>query len=351
MAKSKATMRDVAQAAEVSATTVWMVVHNKPGIPIETIKRVRAAIDNLSYVVKTEENGTGVESIGLLIEQSSIPAISDVFYGDVIRGFQAEAKSLGYHVLLSTFDRNTQELDLLKTGLAQKVAGFVVANDGDISRETVIQLKTPKVPVVLIESYIEGQILPCVLGDNFMAGYKIARYMLDLGHRNIAILKGPSKYSSLVDRFRGCLAALAEENLLVRPEWMPEPVSGHPLKGYVQMKEILELDERPTGVIAISDKTAFGAMEAIREAGLGIPRDIAIGSIDNTMESGYTRPPLTTIHIPKYEIGVLALQKLHRLIQGEDTIPVKTIVYSELIVRESCGTAIPQPGDESMHSE
>jgi LacI family transcriptional regulator len=328
-------MRDVAQVAEVSPTTVWMVVHNKPGIPTETIDKVWTAIDKLSYVIKTEDNGSKAESVGLLIEQSSIPAISDVFYGDVIRGFQAEAKHLGYYVLLSTFDRNTQDLDLLKIGFAQNVAGFVVANDGDILPEMVIQLKLPNIPVVLIESYIEGQIFPTVLGDNFVAGYKIARHMLDQGHRKIAILKGPTKYSSLVDRFRGCLAAMAEANLLPSADWMPEPVSGHPMKGYIQMKEILDLRDHPTAVIAISDKTAFGAIEAIREAGLRIPGDIAVGSIDNTMESGYTRPPLTTVHIPKYEIGVLAMRKLHRLIEGTETIPVKSIVYSELIVRES----------------
>ena len=199
-----------------------------------------------------------------------------------------------------------------------------------------IQLQIPNVPVVLIESYIEGQMLPCVLGDNFVAGYKIARYILNQGHREIAILRGPTKYSSLVDRLRGCLAALAEANILTPTKWMPEPVSGHPLKGYIQMREILELRHHPTAVIAISDKTAFGAMEAIREAGLNIPGDIAIGSIDNTLESGYTRPPLTTVHIPKYEIGVLALCKLHRLIADEEAIPIKSIVYSELIVRESC---------------
>lgn len=336
MSKSKATMRDVARAAEVSPTTVWMVARNKPGIPAETIKKVREAMERLSYVVKPEDNRSTTEPIGLLIEQSSIPAISDVFYGDVIRGFQAEADTLGYHVILSTFDRNTQDLDLLKTRFVQKVAGFVVANDGDILPEMVIQLEIPTVPVVLIESFIEGHALPAVLGDNFMAGYKIARYMLDQGHRKIAVLKGPAKYSSLVNRFRGILAALAEANQLPPAIWMPEPVHGHPLKGYVQMRQILELSDRPTGVIAISDKTAFGAMEAIREVGLSIPRDIAIGSIDNTMESGYTRPPLTTVHIPKYEIGVLAMRKLHRLIEGSETIPVKSVVYSELIARESC---------------
>lgn len=335
-------MRDVAHAAEVSATTVWMVIHNKPGIAEETIDKVWTAIDELNYVVKADsdksiaENGSvKIESVGLLIEQSSIPAISDVFYGDVIRGFQSEADRLGYHVVLSMFDRDDPHLDLLKSGFAQKVAGFVVANDGDIASETVMQLNIPNVPVVLIESYIEGQNLPCILGDNFIAGYKIARHILDKGHRDIAILRGPSKYSSLVDRFRGCLAALAEASILTPPEWMPEPESGHPLKGYIQMREILQHAHKPTAVIAISDKTAFGAMEAIREEGLRMPDDIAIGSIDNTRESGYTRPPLTTVHIPKYEIGVLALRKLHRLIADEESIPIKSIVYSELVVRES----------------
>src|SRR5690606_857258 len=118
--KSKPTMRDVAEAARVSASTVWMVIHNKPGIPAKTIERVWTAIDDLDYVVKSNGEKLKADSVGLLIEQSSIPAISDVFYGDVIRGFQSEAESLGYHVVLLTFDRNTQDLDLLKSGRSEE---------------------------------------------------------------------------------------------------------------------------------------------------------------------------------------------------------------------------------------
>ena len=351
MAKAKPNMRNVAKAAQVSPTTVWMVIHNKPGVAPETVQRVWATIDDLSYKVKLTDNGNHGESVGLLIEQYSVPVISDVFYGEIIRGFQTEAERLGYHVVLSMFDRATGNIDILKRGLAKKVSGFVVANDGDITPEMVIQLESLSIPIVLVENHIDEHRLPGVLGDNFMAGYQVTRHLLNLGHRKIALLRGPTKYSSLVDRFRGCMAALAEASLLTPKEWMPNPVSGHPLKGYVQMKEILEQAEYPTAVIAISDKTAFGAMEAIREAGLKIPDDIAIASIDNTLESAYTRPPLTTVNIPKYEMGILALQKLHRLIQGEDSIPVKTIVYSELIVRESCGAAIAQRGNKSTHSE
>ena len=336
MSKSKATMRDIASAAGVSVTTVWMVIHDKPGISPDTAEKVWSAINKLDYKPRKSDNSPQMDTVALLIEQSSIPAISDVFYGDVIRGVQAEAERLELRVILSVFDRNKRGFDL--NGLAHSVRGVVVANDGDLPPQTVLQLTALDLPVVLIESYIADHGFPCVLGDNFMAGYQITRHMLNLGHRDIAVLKGPSKYSSLVDRLRGCMAAMAEEFLLFPPEWMPEPMSGHPLKGYVQMQEILAQDRCPTAVIAISDKTAIGAMEAVREAGLRIPDDIAIGSIDNTHESQFTRPALTTVHIPKYEIGVLALQKLNRIIMGEELTAFKSVVYSELIVRDSCGS-------------
>jgi DNA-binding LacI/PurR family transcriptional regulator len=336
MSKSKATMREIASAADVSVTTVWMVIHNKQGISPHTAEKVWSTINDLNYRPRKSDSSSHLDTVGLLIEQSSIPAISDVFYGDVIRGVQSEAERLGMRVVLSVFDRNKRGFDL--NGLIHDVRGVVVANDGDLPAQTVLQLTARDMPIVLIESYITDHGLACVLGDNFMAGYQITRHILNLGHRDIAVLKGPSKYSSLVDRLRGCMAAMAEEHLLFPPEWMPEPLSGHPLKGYVQMQEILALDRRPTAVIAISDKTAIGAMDAIREAGLRIPDDIAIGSIDNTRESQFVRPPLTTVHIPKYEIGVLAMQKLNRIIMGEDTTAFKSVVYSELIVRESCGS-------------
>jgi DNA-binding LacI/PurR family transcriptional regulator len=119
---------------------------------------------------------------------------------------------------------------------------------------------------------------------------------------------------------------------------MPQPNSGQPKKGYLQMHEILHQSNKPTAVVAVSDKTAFGAMEAIKESGLRIPEDIAIVSIDDVSESAYSQPALTTYRIPRYKMGVLAMQKLQRLISGEAEIPVKSIVYGELIVRQSCGT-------------
>lgn len=339
MAKRKTTMRDIARAADVSLSTVWMVINEKPGISRKTVERVRAVIDELGYELKPNGRraAEATRTIGFLIEESSIPAISDVFYGDIIRGIQAEADSLGYQLVLSVFQRDMLRRTGERVAPLDQISGLVIANDGDITPAAIMKLISPALPVVLIESHLDDAKLPCVLGDNFYAGYEITNHVLDLGHRRVALLQGPTKYSSLVDRLRGCLAAIAERKLSVPEAWLPEPIRGHPLKGYMQMREILQggHGELPSAVIAISDKTALGAMEAIREFGLRIPEDISIASIDNTRESAFSRPPLTTVQIPKYEIGLLALRKLHDIIQGTNTLSYKTVVYSELVLRES----------------
>jgi len=330
-------LRDIAALTDVSVSTVSLVLNDRPGISTQTRTRVLDAAAKLGYEVAAPARPSHSGVIGLMIEHGSIPVLLDIFYGDVIRGLQTEAQRLGYHVMLHMYDQATEGLDAVQSDLAARVQGLVIANDGSITPELVAQLERADLPLVLIENHIDGHCLPCILGDNWSAGYAVMRHLLSLGHRDIAILQGPAKYSSLVDRLRGALAAAAEAGVWIPPHFLPEPVSQHPQKGYVQTKKLLALDDKPTAVLAISDKTAFGAMSAILEAGLAIPDDIAIASIDNVADSVYTRPPLTTYHIPKHDMGVLAMQKLHRLITGEPVIPVKSVVYGHLIVRASCG--------------
>lgn len=341
MKNRRPNMRDVAEAANVSVSAVSLVVRNKPGVADETRERIWDTISRLGYTISSTQNGERAQTIGLLIERGSVPAMLDIFYGDVIQGFQAEAQRLGYQVLLHMFDRTQERFESIATSLRDEIQGLVVANDGDITPAMIAQLRAIQLPLVLIENYVGDQRIPCVLGDNFAAGYTVTRHLLGLGHRALAILQGPPQYSSLVDRLRGCLAAAAEARILIPEEWLPPPDGRSFERGYLQMAHILRLPNRPTAVVAIHDRSAFGAYEAIKEAGLRIPEDIAIVSIDDVAESAHSRPALTTFHIPRAEMGIFAMQKLHRLINEEPEIPSKTIVYGELIVRESCGAGIP----------
>ncbi|HHY49776.1 MAG TPA: LacI family transcriptional regulator [Alphaproteobacteria bacterium] len=358
MKKRKPSMRDVAHKANVSVSAVSLVVRNKPGVSDDTRARVWDAITELGYTVADPQTNGRTAVVGLLIERGSMPAILDIFYGEVIRGFQAEAQRLGYQVLLHMFARGEERFDHMLTTLANDVQGFVIANDGDITAEMIAQAEATRLPLVLIENYVPGHRLPCVIGDNFIAGHTVTQHLLSLGHTAVALLRGPSRYSSLTDRLHGCMAAVAEAGILVPPAWLPPPSEGPFQRGYLQMREILKLPSRPTAVVAVHDKIAFGALEAIREAGLRIPEDIALASIDDVAESAHTRPPLTTFHIPRAEMGILAMQKLERLITNEPEIAVKSIVYGHLVVRESCGAAVasgaaarmPHPVDSGVHN-
>jgi DNA-binding LacI/PurR family transcriptional regulator len=339
MVKRRSNIRDVAAAANVSPSAVSLVIRGRPGVAATTRERVWAAVEELGYQVPTTITIARRQAVCLLIEKGTMPVLLDVFYGDILRGFQAEAQRLGYQVLLHMYDSSADTLALLTQSLPDEAKGLVIANDGDVRPEVVSQLQQFELPLVLIENQAPNHRLDCVLGDNFEGGYAVTRHLLDLGHRRLAILRGPTKYSSLVERFRGSLAAVAEAGLLVPPECMPQPVSSHPKKGYLQMRELLALPERPTAVVAVSDKTAFGAMEAIKEAGLRIPDDVAVVGIDDVAESAYAHPPLTTFHIPRHDMGVLAMRKLQHLIKADRGPTAKTVVHGELIVRESTGAA------------
>src|SRR5947209_6381701 len=133
--KEKVTLRHVAEAARVSASAVSLVINGKPGVAPDTRERVWQAIANLGYAVRPEPEDGKPQAVGLLIEKSSMPAVMDIFYGQVIGGFQAEAQRLGFHVVLHMFDRSAENLDVLRATLANQVRGLVVANDGDITPE------------------------------------------------------------------------------------------------------------------------------------------------------------------------------------------------------------------------
>jgi LacI family transcriptional regulator len=335
MTKRRSNIRDVAAAANVSPSAVSLVIRSRPGVADHTRERVWAVINELGYEVPAHVNAARRQAVCLLIEKGAMPTVLDLFYGDIIRGFQAEAQRLGYEVLLHMYDSAADSPELLLSALPDEARGLVIANDGDIRPETINELQVRELPIVLIENHLEDHHVRSVLGDNFEAGYSVMRHLIDLGHQSIAILKGPGKYSSLVDRYRGSLAAIAEAGMLPPPEYMPQPVSGHPKKGYLQMKEILACAERPTAVVAVSDKAAFGALEAIHEAGLRVPEDISLIGIDDVMESQYTDPPLTTFAIPRHEMGVVAMRNLHDQISTKLFSAAKHVMYGELVVRSS----------------
>jgi LacI family transcriptional regulator len=120
---------------------------------------------------------------------------------------------------------------------------------------------------------------------------------------------------------------------------MVKPLHRSPRKGYRETEALLALarEQWPTAIFAVSDKTALGALAALKDAGLRVPDDMALAGFDDIDESAHLVPPLTTVRLPMREIGAVAVQRLAELIEGAHTAPSKIILYTELIVRESSG--------------
>ena len=153
------------------------------------------------------------------------------------------------------------------------------------------------------------------------------------------MLQGPRKYKTLVERREGYLRALDQAGQSPDPRLMVKPLHGSSRKGYRETQSLLALPRAdwPTAIVAISDKTALGALDALKEAGLRVPDDMALVGFDDIAESAHVTPALTTVRLPGQAIGEVAVQRLAALIDGAAVLPSKTVLYTELIVRESSG--------------
>jgi DNA-binding LacI/PurR family transcriptional regulator len=329
------TMRDVAAAADVSLSTVSLVVNGKPGVSPERRERVIEVLKELNYIKRgRQKSGIGTKVFGLLMESLSEASRSEGFYLRIVSGIEETAYELGYQVILHVYRPSIDPLNSIRELMGRDIDGLIIANDGDITPDVIQNLAEAGIPMVLVENF---QNLPihAVTADNFTAGRVMTEYLIRIGHQRIGALCGPEKYSSLRDRMRGYRIAMVENGLPLDPSLQPSPVYGNPRKGYVQMQKLIALPKPPTAVFAVSDRAAFGAMEAIKDTGLVCPDDISVVGIDDVRDSAYSTPPLTTFKVPKYDLGKTAVAILHDLTLDKSIPPTRTALLGKLLVRQS----------------
>ena len=328
------TVKDVADQAGVSLATVSLVLNGKVGVGPDTRQRVQEAIYRLGYQRRGQR-----PVIGLLIERLSVPAYSDPLVSLMIHGAELEASRRGYHILLASIERGSTQLPAMVT--EQQVGGLVVVGGGDISDAYIRTLADTALPLVLVDNYVNGLTVPCVLGDNVTGAYLVTRHLIELGHERIALLEGPRKYKTLTDRREGYLRAIDEAGLPIDPALLVKPLHLSSRKGYHEAQALLALPsgQRPTAIFAISDKTALGALDALKDAGLRVPEDMALVGFDDVSDSGHVTPGLTTVRLPAHAMGETAVQRLVDLMEGAGPTPSKIVLYTELVLRQSSGVS------------
>lgn len=240
-------------------------------------------------------------------------------------------------------------------------AGLVAIFPGRLSSR-LTQLSRQGFPVVVIDDQ-ETQVIPWIGVDNTRGAYMAVRHLLRLGHRRIAHIKGPADYLVSYARYQGYYQALLDAGLFPDADLILEG-DFLPPSGRACARKLFELppEKRPTAIFAASDQMAYGVLTAAEEYGLSVPRDIALVGFDGDHPSAYTRPPLTTVRQPYFEMGQRGVTLLLSLLQQPETLhtathhqvtshlgrdgkdsfvsqqqPIHIQLPAELVVRESCG--------------
>jgi LacI family transcriptional regulator len=328
------TIREVAEKARVSPTTVSHVINNTRFVSERLRSRVQMAMEELGYrpnaIARSLRRGRTF-TIGLILPDSANP-----FFAEVGRGIEAAAFDNGFSVILCNtegdYEREEFYVDVL---IKKQVDGIIFVAAGDRPAPLLALLKQ-NASVVMVDRNVPGVEVDAVLADNCQGGYLVTQHLIELNHRRIGCITGPSNLTPSADRIIGYRRALEQANLSV-DESLIMPGDFHIESGYAATLRLLNLPDPPTAIFAFNDLMAVGAMHAASQAGVEVPRDLSIVGFDDIELASYVTPALTTVKQPTMEMGKKAVQLLIERIEDKD-IPTRChISPTELIIRDSSG--------------
>lgn len=327
----QATLVDVAARAGVSYQTVSRVINDHPNVAPSTRARILRAIEELHYL-------PNVAARNLVTRRSQTVGI--VSYGtsyfgpgQMLTHIEASFRERGYGLTLATLaDLTVDGLDAAIQELRGRAVDGIVMITPIVGIDPQTVRKTCRnTPFVMIDIAL-GASSPSVVIDQRLGGALATRHLLDLGHRRIAELRGPHDWTGAVFRHDGMLEALCEAGLapVATEEGDWSAASGH-----AATMRLLERGLPFTALVAANDQMALGAMRALRERGLEVPRDVSVVGFDDLPESGFFEPPLTTIHQDFVSLGRAAAECLSDIIDGRGGPDGQRVLEPSLVVRRS----------------
>jgi len=320
--------------------TVSGVLNNKPTVKPALVEKVKKAMEALDYHPDQVARSLRVRrtlTVGMVIADVTNP-----FFTEVIRGVEKEAQANGYSVILCDANEDPAlERHYLSALFSRRVDGVLLAPTG--APPTQESRVHKRFPIVLIDRVPLGFIGDAVMTDNFGAAYDGTRHLIELGHRQIAIIAGHLNFSNGLDRLEGFRKALQEEHLAL-PDTYLQQGNFQTESGYRCGLELMRLPIPPTAIFSCNNKMTLGLMRALGELHVHCPGEVSVLGFDDFEWSAYFTPRLTTIAQPTYEMGRQAMQILLRKLQApgennstEGSSETTLRLKAELRVRDSTG--------------
>jgi LacI family transcriptional regulator len=336
--KKKATIKDIARLAGVSATAVSMALKDHPRISRTTRERIADIAKKLDYwpnsvarSLKSNRSGT----LGIVIT-----SIMNPFYPELAKGIEDKAMERGYSIILCSTNYDASRQRYFVNILRSKGVDGIIFSSVEIDDPHIVPLVEDGFPLVLVNRRTRNKLLEkkidYVVLDNVAGGYMAMDHLYRLGHRRVALIVGSLTTSTAVERTEGAQKALLDCGLTIDPRLVIECNFSWE-RAYQATIGLLSLSHPPTAIFAQNDYMALGVREAILDSGRRIPQDVALVGFDDIAASAIRGVDVTTINQKKYEMGALAVDILIQKIEGKGG-PVKQIVLPpEIIIRGSCG--------------
>lgn len=328
----RATITDVARVAGVSVATVSKVINGRYGVAASTITHVMNVVSELGYetsLVAASLRRSRTNVIGILVAEF------EPFSTELLKAIAAANTGSGYELLAYSGPNAAETRVGWELRSLSRLAGTLI--DGAIIVTPTVLMPNTSIPVVAIDPHT-GQGGPSTVGSDNVAGARTAtEYLISLGHRRIAHIRGRTDLESAQLREAGYRQSLADagipfDPLLVRDGNYRGPQSDD------AARELLAGENRPTAIFAANDLSAIRVLDVAADLGIRVPEDLSVIGFDNVPEAATSSPPLTTMAQPLKDMGALALQILLELLGGDD-VARHVHLPAELVVRSSTGPA------------
>ncbi len=337
-----ATIRDVAREAGVSIATVSRVFNDSSLVSEETIGLVRAVAERLNYWpngVARSLITSRTHALGVLL-----PEIYGEFFSDVIRGLDLAARKHGFHLLVSSSHADSDALVEALRSMSGRVDGLVVMAP-DVDAPSAVRGFASHCPVVLLNPGQEVDSCDTISIANYQGAREMVEHLIGLGHRRIAMVRGPAANLDAQQRLQGYRDALAAAKLGPDPELEVEGDFTE-RSGYDALAVLVGRTSRPSALFVGNDHMAIGVMSAMREHGLVVPDDLAVAGFDDISMARFTSPPLSSVRVNTALLGERAVELLLRARRsGNPAVKQHEVLPTSLAIRSSCGARPARHGD------
>jgi DNA-binding LacI/PurR family transcriptional regulator len=326
---TRPTIAQIATAAGVSVPTVSKVLNGRLDVSPVTRERIEQVIAEYGFVRNRAARALRKGKTGLI--DLVVPRLDDDYFLPILQSACSVFREAGVRpVLTTTHYEPDQELQWIDTVTDRSTDGILLVLPSD---EAVQRLEEQKTPFVVI--YNQGANVPSVTITSWEGGFAATNHLIALGHRRIAYIGKNMRAIDTIKRFAGYRTALEVASIPLDPELQRDGLFTTE-DGYLATKALMALKSPPTAIFAGNDHHAIGAYRALYELGLAVPQDVSVIGFDNLTYTELMNPPLTTVHVPRVELGRVAASMLLKLIAGEQLDSSQMILPTQLLERQSC---------------